>query len=750
MEGNIHVGRHHVWQQQFRSPLRFLMTGKKGTPPQWRYPLSGYLVGTLFVGLGLVIGLLEKHLITPFSFPGLILFSGVVLVSLYWGVKPSILTILLSLLVLDFLYIPPFGGLGYYRWSDIFQLATFAGVGLTIAVFANQREVARLRAVAAERNAAYQSYQLAAIFEAMSDGVVVCDRKGQVVHMNAAARTLFGSQTVAGKDEHLLHQSLLLQATRCGERGQELVEKRRPLARIFRGEVLTAGNTQDVLTQTVNGQTLMFNISGAPVRGENGDIERAVLLYRDVTLHRQLERQTSDALQALLVVAESLVHIPEQRAEKDAPQDTADEVQLVGPRLAELARHVVESAHVVMYAVEQEEDVLTPVAATGFSALEEQQWRASFADNPSLSEQIGSPQLSTYLRNDEIIMLDGMALPLYTHILPYYTGTVMVAPVIAGTSLVGLLCVDAGHKEHCYTRQEMMLVQTIARLTALIFARNRLERERAQARADELVLRETNRQIETFLSVVCHELKTPMTIMHGSLQLAERKVQKLLASEEGYGVSVRQFAPVQGLIERAKSQISILERLVNDLLDVSRTQTQRLTLVVEPCDLVSIVRRAVDAQREVASERAILLDMPEQTVVPVQADADRIHQVVNNYLTNALKYAPSDRPIRVSLSINTQQALVAVRDEGQGLAPSEIERVWERFYRVPGTDVQKGPGIANVGLGVGLYISRAIIELQCGKVGVHSEIGHGSTFWFTLPLHHGNENDAGSSAETTA
>jgi signal transduction histidine kinase len=123
--------------------------------------------------------------------------------------------------------------------------------------------------------------------------------------------------------------------------------------------------------------------------------------------------------------------------------------------------------------------------------------------------------------------------------------------------------------------------------------------------------------------------------------------------------------------------------------------------------------------------------MPEDISVPVVADAVRITQVITNYLNNALKYSPTDRPVDVSLRVARKTARVSVRDQGPGLSVAEQKSIWERFYQVDRIKAQSGSA---GGLGLGLHICKTIIEQHQGQVGVESTPGEGSTFWFTLPL----------------
>jgi PAS domain S-box-containing protein len=262
--------------------------------------------------------------------------------------------------------------------------------------------------------------------------------------------------------------------------------------------------------------------------------------------------------------------------------------------------------------------------------------------------------------------------------------------------------------------------------------RNQLVREREDARASELALRETKAQMDTFLGIASHELKTPLTSLKLSLQWSQRQLRKLVSGSDEVA-----SAPGAGLqsameqLERTAHQMERMEALVNDLVDVSRIQAGKLELRLEPVDLVVIVDEAVAAQREAEPNRVITVQHSPDLSVPVYVDPGRIEQVVTNFLTNALKYSPVECPVAVGLEKEPARVRVWVRDYGQGLPLSEQDRIWERFHRAHGVEVQSGTG---VGLGLGLFISRMIVEHHHGQVGVQSSPGQGATFWFSLPV----------------
>jgi len=171
--------------------------------------------------------------------------------------------------------------------------------------------------------------------------------------------------------------------------------------------------------------------------------------------------------------------------------------------------------------------------------------------------------------------------------------------------------------------------------------------------------------------------------------------------------------------------------LVVDLLDVSRIQAGRFDLRLTHFDLAAVVSEAVEEQRQIAPARDIRLQVPDRPRALVLADADRIRQVVTNYLTNALRYSRDDRPVDVRVRVQRGWARVGVRDEGPGLPRAKQQRIWERFHRAAGIPVVSGAG---AGFGLGLHICKTIVEQHRGQIGLRSAPGRGSTFWFALAV----------------
>jgi signal transduction histidine kinase len=256
------------------------------------------------------------------------------------------------------------------------------------------------------------------------------------------------------------------------------------------------------------------------------------------------------------------------------------------------------------------------------------------------------------------------------------------------------------------------------------------QEEHLEARANLLALHEANRRMNEFLGIASHELRTPMTSL--SLYL-DRSVQLLKTRPPSDSTDIQKrdeiLDKLQNMLTQAQIQLRRQHRLVNDLLDFSRIHNNWFNFQMTHCNLVAIVQEAIEEQSLLNPSRNIELQS-NITEIIVVADADRLRQVVNNYLSNALKYSPEDKPIRVHVQKEAGAACVAVQDEGRGLSDEEQKLVWEQFYR---TAHQGKKSRGTIGLGLGLHICRAIIEKHNGHVGVSSQPGVGSTFWFKIP-----------------
>lgn len=242
-----------------------------------------------------------------------------------------------------------------------------------------------------------------------------------------------------------------------------------------------------------------------------------------------------------------------------------------------------------------------------------------------------------------------------------------------------------------------------------------------------------SQQRDQFLSIASHELLTPLTTIKLMVQLAHRHARRAAASARARGLDTATALDLEELADMmtgVDDAVRRQNRMVDELLDVSRIQAGKLAFVFSSRDLRAVVMDAVEEQRIQQPERVIRVDAP-TTPLPVLADTDRISEVVTNYLTNALKYSSIDQPVRVTLTNEGTRARVSVQDHGPGLSPEQQAHLWELYHRVPGIEVRSGTGI---GLGLGLYLCRNIILAHGGNVGVDSIPTQGSTFWFTLPL----------------
>jgi PAS domain S-box-containing protein len=230
--------------------------------------------------------------------------------------------------------------------------------------------------------------------------------------------------------------------------------------------------------------------------------------------------------------------------------------------------------------------------------------------------------------------------------------------------------------------------------------------------------REAERVKDEFLSVVGHELRTPLTSIRGSLGLLEGGVLGELPAEAA------------NMVALAVANTDRLVRLINDLLDIERMDAGRIEFELAPVAAADLVSQAVQAVQASATEAGVTLrtDVADLTV---SADADRIVQALVNLLGNAVKFSTDGGAVTVTAGREDGQALFSIADTGRGIPADQLETIFERFRQVDSSDArEKG------GTGLGLPISREIVEHHGGRMWAESPDGHGSTFRFTLSMAH--------------
>jgi CheY-like chemotaxis protein/two-component sensor histidine kinase len=237
-------------------------------------------------------------------------------------------------------------------------------------------------------------------------------------------------------------------------------------------------------------------------------------------------------------------------------------------------------------------------------------------------------------------------------------------------------------------------------------------------------LRDVSRQAEVerlkneFISSVSHELRTPMTSIKGYTDLL------FLGMAGGLTDAQRSFLQI------IKSNADRLTALVNDILDISRIETGRLRLTIERLNVVQLIEQAIASFREQFREKGLDLKWsPPAALDDVRGDAARVTQVLNNLLDNAWHYTPAGGRVQVTAERRDGFVHVHVEDTGIGIAPDNLPRIFDRFYRADHPVVQEAGGT-----GLGLSIAKMFVEMLGGEIWVESEVGKGSTFSFSLPL----------------
>jgi signal transduction histidine kinase len=238
---------------------------------------------------------------------------------------------------------------------------------------------------------------------------------------------------------------------------------------------------------------------------------------------------------------------------------------------------------------------------------------------------------------------------------------------------------------------------------------------------------------DELLSMTSHELRSPLTAIQGSAQLLQRVIKKQKVAVDGQ-TRQEQWTDRETLIlNTITHQANRMNKLIKEMMDVARIRGKMFDLEKKnDVNIVDLVRHVIVQYTQDKQHTNIVFQSKAETILGTW-DEDRIEQVLNNLISNALKYSPADKPIVVKIELDSQnpasEVIVSVCDHGLGIPEEDQAHIFDRFYRV-----NNGEQKPIEGLGLGLYISHAIVTQHGGRIWLTSHLGEGSTFYFTLPL----------------
>lgn len=319
---------------------------------------------------------------------------------------------------------------------------------------------------------------------------------------------------------------------------------------------------------------------------------------------------------------------------------------------------------------------------------------------------------------------------------------VVAAPMLKQNKLVGAIVLTR-RKARPFTEGQINLLTTFANQAAIALDNTHLfqelkDRTQELARYNEEIkmanekLKELDRLKSSFVSNVSHELRTPLTAIEGLADnLLDGVTGPLTAKQASYMLGIREST------ER-------LERLINDLLDLSVIEAGKAALKPTSFSMMRLLREVRDTLKPMAEEKQITVEIGSTNGYSMAwADRDKVTQVLTNLIGNAVKFTPTLG--KVSMEVNSTKDAwlqVTITDTGPGIPPGEATKIFDEFYQMsqPGRDKSKG-------VGLGLAISKKLVEMHGGKIRVESVVGRGSSFSFTIPAHDPHDMDATVSIE---
>jgi signal transduction histidine kinase/PAS domain-containing protein len=577
-------------------------------------------------------------------------------------------------------------------------------------------EAQRAAALATER-----ANTLDAVFNAMTEGIIVLDQTGQVVMSNNTANHLLDilSSELPALTSFLQHHLIY------NLRGRLIPPEEFSLTRALRGETVRG---ERFLIRQTDGSERAVEVNIEPLFDSEARQIGVVGAFRNVTEQVRIEQRVRRALDTMLHAAEAISGIT----------DIKDILQ----RVLTMTLTTLNCDRGVVQLYDQEQQTFTPLLSTGFTAKMEQQWLAQQKIWLSPEEK----QFSGFrdqLLEGHAALISAEQCP--EHPNPFQHTMILAVPIKHNHHLQGIMMLDRSSRLRKESRPgitrplanptfniwEMAVAEGIAQFAGLAIEQARWQQEATTARANEEMMRQSNALKDEFLAITAHEFRTPLTVILAHSQMMARTLHR---TED---VEAKLRTRLNESITTLEAQTHQLTNIVNTFLEVTRLNRGQIVLNLEEINLETVVGPAVKnhaATSPIHCIRSYITSYEHPYLV--MGDRARLLQIFTNLLQNAIKYSPLGGPITVSLSQFTndegqRMAEICVKDKGIGIPLDAQPHLFKRFYRAPNTI-----GSSSRGIGLGLYVVAEFLRLHGGTIHVESSgiAGEGSCFFLSLPL----------------
>jgi signal transduction histidine kinase len=480
------------------------------------------------------------------------------------------------------------------------------------------------------------------------------------------------------------------------------------------------------LIQVDQHRSLLVNTS--PLLSETNILRGVLITSQDVSEHVITER---DAHIALDILVEALL----------GTSNLAD-INEALRRLATLLPQLEAVDNSFAFRVDDITKAITFLGLFGVSEHNDEEWRkelAALKDNTQKTVNEASPGYLQALHMMRTIKVEFSTDAKSNN--PRNLRSAIYAPVTINNHVVGLLGVERhrplGTNETYFPQWSVDLLTALARLASMSIEKTMLHESEERLKAETATLQDLLKQKEEFLLLATHELKNPLTAILGQAQVLRRR----LSRELHHYTDQQTHELIRGL-ESIEHQTRRITHMINTFMEVSRVELDRMDLEMHEVDLLRLVRRVLKDYLPLAPKHEMffyvngqwvpILSVEEIALEPllIQGDEHRLEQVINNLISNAIKYSPEGGPVITSLRQSDDEIELVVEDRGIGVPVEEQSRLTERFYRA-----ENAQTTTSKGLGIGLYLVNTLVKQHGGNFMVKSEgiAGKGSTFSIRLP-----------------